>query len=223
LIPYAAFGWLPAGHVLQIGHTKPTVDELQAGPPSATQGGDVSLTVNSAGGCHLRAAAQSGQRRDPARWICADSFVDAEITGRAPAVHGRPAFWTRDNTQDSLVWQYARNGWAVLDSTLGRPDIRKIADRVRFGPGAASAIVFPVQMTGALSTWRLVSGGASVTFRPYLGTLRATYWALGRGDAGIAVSVGLAPAPPDPACPAANRVVGGYRVSVRDYPFEGAC
>jgi hypothetical protein len=221
LIPYAVFGWLPAGHVLQIGHTNPTADYLQAGPKSGIQGGDVSLTVSSAGSCHLSAAARQGQRHGQVRLICGDSFVDTEITAPAPAVHVRPAFWTQDQTQRSLVWQYARDGWAVLDSTLARPDMLKIADGVRFGPGAGPAIVFPVQMTGALSTWRVVSGGHSVTFRPYLGTLRATYWALGHGDAGIAISVGLAAAPPDPACPAANRVVGGYRVSVRDHPFDG--
>jgi hypothetical protein len=81
--------------------------------------------------------------------------------------------------------------------------------------------VFPVQLTGALSAWRLVSGGDSVTFRPYLGALRASYWAVTQGNVGIMISVSLAPAPPSPDCPAANRVVGGYRVSVRDYPSRG--
>ena len=221
LIPYAAFGWLPAGHVLQIGHTNPTADYLQAGPKSVTQGGDVSLTVNSAGGCHLSPAARQGQRHGQVRLICGDSFVDTEITAPAPAVHGRPAFWTQDRTQRSLAWQYARDGWAVLESSLDRPDMLKIADGARFGARVSPAIVFPVQLTGALSAWRLVSGGGSVTFRPYRGTLRASYWGLSHVTAGAAISVDLAPAPLSVYCPAANRVVGGYRVSVTDTPSQG--
>ena len=221
LIPDAAFGWLPAGHVLQIGHTNPTVDYLQAGPRSLTQGGDISLTVISAGGCYLSTTVPHGQRRGRARLACADSLVDTEITGPAPSVHGRPAFWAQDQTQSYLAWQYARDGWAVLDSSLARPDLLKIADGVRFGPGASPAILFPVQLAGPLSAWRLVSGGDSVTFRPYLGALRASYWAVTQGDVGITISVDFAPAPPGLACPAANRVVGGYRVSVRDYPSLG--
>jgi hypothetical protein len=221
LIPYAAFGWLPAGHVLQIGHTNPTADYLQAGPKPGTQGGDISLTVTSAGGCLLSAAMRPRQRPGQARFTCADSGVDTEVTAPAPAVHGRPAFWTQDRTQRYLVWQYARDGWAVLDSSLARPDVLKIADGVRFGPGASPAILFPVQLAGPLSAWRLVSGGDSVTFRPYLGALRASYWAVTQGDIGITISVDFAPAPLGLACPAANRVVGGYRVSVRDYPSLG--
>jgi hypothetical protein len=218
LIPYAAFGWLPAGHALQTGRTSPTADYLIAGQRPGTQGGDVSLAVYSAGGCLLSAALPRVQRHGQARLVCRDDFVDTQITAPAPPVHGRPAFWT----QGYLVWQYARDGWAVLQGSLARPDLLKIADDVRYGPGAAPAIVFPVQLTGALSRWRLVSGGGSLLFRPYRGALRASYWALTQGTAGITISVQMAPASPAAACPgAANQVVGGYRVSVRSYPSVG--
>jgi len=216
LVPYAAFGWLPAGYVLDAGGTSPTVDYVTAARKSRTA---LSLSVYSAGTCRLSEAQvlRQVQRHGHAQLNCGDSASSTivSLTGPVGAVHGRPAF----RVGASLAWQYARGGWAMLGGTQARADMLKIANGVRFGPGAAPAIVFPVQLTGAPSTWHLVSESNSVSFRPYLGgVLRAYYWILGNKNAAATISVDLAPAPRPEECPAANRVVGGYRVSVRDYP-----
>jgi len=211
LIPYAAFGWLPPAQVFQTGGTSPKVDYLTARGKSGT---DLSLTVYSAGMCTFNA--QSGPLRPPPGHVqlgCGDSEggTYVEVIARAPAVHGRPAFWTRGY----LAWEYARGGWAMLGGNLTRPDMLKVANGVRFGPGVMPAIAFPVQLTGVLATWRLNAASGSVTFSPYRGVLRANQWNLSHKKAEAMISVGP-PSPND--CTTANRTVGGYRVNVSTYP-----
>ena len=209
LVPYAAFGWLPAGYSLLTGGTSPTDDYLTAGPRSVKQYADLALDVYSAGVCNLAGG----------RLFCGDASASMtqQVTGQAPAVNGRRAFWAGR----FLAWQYAPGGWATVSGMPGPQALLKIADGVRFGAGVMPSIVFPVQLTGALSTWRLDSPNGSVAFQPYLGVLRASQWYLSQGSAEAMISVYVDPAPRAGRCPAANRTVGGYRVSVRGLPAAG--
>jgi hypothetical protein len=198
VIPYAAFGWLPAGYSFLSGDTNPTSDYLTAGPKSVTQYAELALDVYSAGTCNLSGG----------RMACGNSVGGwlEPVTGQAPAVNGRRAFWG----DGYLAWQYAPGGWATVSGMPGRQALVKIADGVRFGAAAMPPITFPVQLTGALSTWPL----DSVTFQPYRGVLRPSEWYLSHGNVGVEVTVYVDPAPPSSACAPANRSVDGYRVTV---------
>jgi hypothetical protein len=206
LIPYAAFGWLPAGYSLRTGGTSPMADYLTAGPGSVTQYAELALDVYSVGTCNLAGG----------RLSCGDASggMTEPVTGQAPAVNGRRAFWAGSY----LAWQYAPGGWATVSGRPGRHALLKTADGVRFGAGAMPSIMFPVQLTGALSAWRLGSANGSVAFVPYLGVLRASQWYLSHGSTEAMISVYVDPAARAVRCPAANRTVGGYRVSVSSFP-----
>jgi hypothetical protein len=131
--------------------------------------------------------------------------LTVRITGNAPTVRGRPAFWAAPvpppglpagsphslSTPTFLVWQYARNGWAQLTLTLlwrGSPrqpvyrlpvyrrDAVKIADHIRYG-AATPPLLFPVQLTHLPSRWRV----SSLTYQADAGVLRVGTYARGAG------------------------------------------
>lgn len=215
LIPYAAFGWLPAGHAFQTGETSPAVDYLAAGRKSVT---DLALSVYSAGTCDLSAAQVLRRVRQYGHAVlnCGSSAGGTMVNLTSPvgAVHGQPVF----SGGGYLAWPYALGGWAMLGGSLARPEMLKIAAATRFGPSAMPPIAFPVQLSGALAGWRLHAADGSVAFMPYRGVLRANQWYLSHGNAEAMISVYVDPAPGNGRCPPPNRTVGGYRVNVSDYP-----
>jgi hypothetical protein len=175
LVPYAAFGWLPAGYseaniplsdfgLLSSGPTE--VDRAAA----AADGALVSLVVDARSACAAGAGASG-------------SCVRAG-SGRAPDVNGRPAWWILDG--HGIAWEYAPGGWAevrvigaLADSPLTAPrhghrpvpaDKRgamqtpasartrdlalKIADAVRYAQH--TPLVFDVRLTSPLPAgWSL--------------------------------------------------------------------
>jgi hypothetical protein len=174
LIPYASFGWLPAGQTLTAGGTGRTEMYVNAGPK---RGKTVwSLTFYSAGRCQL-SRAQKGMDCS----YSASGGQTASITGRAPAVRGHRAFWAGGY----LIWQYARGGWALL-SFPSRHDALKVAAHVRYGVGAAPPIVFPAQLTGVPRIWQV----SSVAYRPDAGVLRASQYSLTAGAVALAAGSG---------------------------------
>jgi hypothetical protein len=81
-----------------------------------------------------------------------------QITGQAPPVNGGPAFWT----SSSLLWWYARGGWAILSGPgpLSRPvqaELVGIADSIRYVPDTRLPALFPVQLTGVPASWAVRS------------------------------------------------------------------
>ncbi len=148
-----------------------------------------SLSVYAAGQCHLTSGARSLK-------CSATVFgITSQISGRAPAVRGHRAFWSGS----FLIWQYARSGWALLDAPFPEvphhgpkrvPPIEreavKIADHVRYG-AATPPLVFPVQLTGLPSQWRV----SSVFYVPDAGVLQATRFALGTGTPDLGADGGL--------------------------------
>ena len=110
LVPYAAFGWLPAGYSeanipLSFG------DLLNSGPTevdraaAATNGAMVTLKVYSRAACVTGAVADC----PPAK----------TASGKAPDVNGRPAFWILDG--QGIAWEYAPGAWADVRISAGSP------------------------------------------------------------------------------------------------------
>jgi hypothetical protein len=109
LVPYAAFGWLPAGYseanvplsaggLLNSGPTE--VDRTAV----AANGAMVSLAVNARGACATGAGASGPCTR-------------RTTSGKAPDVNGRPAFWILDGR--GIAWEYAPGAFADVHITAG--------------------------------------------------------------------------------------------------------
>jgi hypothetical protein len=193
LIPYASFGWLPPGDHLVSGGTRRTVMYLTAGhSQQALPKWD--LAVYAAGQCHLTASAK--------RLVCstlAEEGLRVTITGPAPDVRGRRAFWAGNGSY--LVWQYARGGWASLLLPYPNyiPQLRKpaayraarrdaitIAGHVRYG-AATAPLLFPVQLTHLPGQWRV----SSTYYLVAAGTQRVRSYALGAGQPSLGADGGL--------------------------------
>jgi hypothetical protein len=225
LIPYASFGWLPAGQALVSGGTSRTQMYLTAGPEPG--GPAWLLTVYPAGRCTLTAV--------PGMLYCTSSAYGrqaAKITGPAPAVRGHPAFWAGGD----LVWQYAPGGWALLrlPGRRGVPeqlDAIKIADHVRYGVATTPVVAFPVQLTGVPRQWLV----GSIEYRPDAGVLRASRYSLTAGavdlDAGGEYGANVPFLTTDPATSrsfcssyldgkSTREVIGGYKVIVNHLPLN---
>jgi hypothetical protein len=110
LVPYAAFGWLPAGY----SEANIPLNEgglLNSGPTEvdrtavAADGAMVSLAVDARAACATGAGASG-------------SCPPAATSGKAPDVNGRPAWWIIDGR--GIAWQYAPGAWADVNITAGR-------------------------------------------------------------------------------------------------------
>ncbi len=260
LVPYLSFGWLPLGNRLLAGDARPEVVALVAGRKLSALS-NWNLIVYAAGQCHLTRPA--GDLKCSTEAL---EGLTARISGRAPAVQGHRAFWAgpgpisglpatlqrhRASRPDSyLLWQYARGGWAGLvlptanatklsaaQREAYKQDAVKIANHVRYG-AATPPLVFPAQLTGLPSRWRV----GSVYYQPDGRLLRASRFALTTGtpdlgaDGGMEFQTNL----PyfgviDPAtfyrnfCPTSgSEIINGYRVVVTNQvvgtlPSETLC
>jgi hypothetical protein len=116
LVPYAAFGWLPAGYseasiplsVFGLLNSGPTQVHRTA---AAATGAMVSLAVYARGACAAGAGA-------------AGSCTKAAASGKAPDVNGRPALWILDGR--GITWEYAPGAWADVHITAGGPRIAAV-------------------------------------------------------------------------------------------------
>lgn len=110
LVPYAAFGWLPAGYS-EAGIPLSEVGLLNSGPA------EVDRTAVAADGATVRLAVD-------ARAACATgtgasgSCPTALASGKAPDVNGRPALWILGGC--GVAWEYAPGAWADVRVTAGR-------------------------------------------------------------------------------------------------------
>jgi len=233
LIPYAAFGWLPAGNPVVQGIASQTSAEQMAGPnPAKTPWW---LVVYAAGQCRLSRARDLNCTAGP--------FGALTLTGPAPAVLGHRAFWSQDPGPAAvhpwrvLVWQYARNGWAELNfwpwlknqRLPWRRDAVKVANRVRYGGRAAPPLAFPMQLTGVPASWHV----SSVSYRPRGAVLQASQWWLTTGPANPRALGESQPvfttdlAGPRSSCPifshgeSAHEVINGHPVIVSRLPTGG--
>ena len=220
------------------------------------------LIVYAAGQCHL-----TRPGRELKCSTAALEGLTAQISGPAPAVQGHRAFWAgpapisglppalqrhrASRGADSyLLWQYARGGWAALvlptanatklsaaQREAYKQDAVKIANHVRYG-AASPPLVFPAQLTGLPSRWRV----GSVYYQPDGRLLRASRFALTTGTPDLGADGGLefqtnlpyfgviAPATfYKNFCPTSgSEIINGYRVVVTNQaggtlPNESLC
>jgi hypothetical protein len=111
LTPYAGFGWLPAGFSLgdQYDQSATELDMTATAPLS--DGRALMLAVDAAGQCRLTGREFLTLMRMRYRFPQALS-CGQPLTGRAPDVNGRPAYWS---LHGGLVWEYGERAWATLN------------------------------------------------------------------------------------------------------------
>jgi len=250
LAPYAAFGWLPKAVPRNVSSPNSTRTQLQLDAGSAAKG-QFSLTVWARGTCNLDAAqVRAGLRRQHHPLLdCEDADTKtgwaANLSRRAPAIAGRPAFWFDGHV---LAWEYARRAWATLSvSRRGTPipaaAIVKVAAHVRFAATAKPAVKFPFQLTGLPASWRMLSvaGWRATADGLLAGTSMelGSSTTVGRVDGPITGTVGsIAITPGRSGCPffhdsteaSSQRVsLGGVTAIVTNFtgsgapPYQGLC
>jgi hypothetical protein len=140
-VPYASFGWLPAGFSADyappeiggagVGGTQTALAETVGAPSHQADGKDLGLQVNAAGSCRLAGpgsrpltAAQALRyfirartaHVDPLTLSCADGEGEGSPLVRpAPRVNGDAAFW---DSRGDLIWEYGSGAWAGLVPSL---------------------------------------------------------------------------------------------------------
>jgi hypothetical protein len=155
LVPYATVTWYPYRPSLVGGSAWHTGLLLRASSRSPAE--STSVVLYAAGWCTLQSASLSCGS------TAAGTRVEMAVTGRAPNVQGQAAYWTRYAGGDltplrppasgaqMVAFQYARGGWALVESTSTPADVLKIAASVRYGQ--TSRLRFDFRLTGLPSAW----------------------------------------------------------------------
>jgi hypothetical protein len=243
LMPYVAFGWLPAGQSLSQGVASREEVAMVTADASSSPGWGLSL--NARGQCHLT---NSGRGLKCVGETPLEGAT-ARFSEPAPAVGGHSAFWAGTN----LVWPFARGGWAWLNipvpdfsalrhDTVTQGQAIKIARHLRFGV-ATPPLVFPAQLSGLTGQWRI----SDLHYEAAAGVLQADSYTLTTGtsrffphvgDLGIwtnAPYVDIHPSPRtgtctphDPSTQNTSEIINGYRVvlkrtSAGGHPEQEVC
>lgn len=163
LVPFADFGWLPPGsgaaHSGDVvaGQMWRSAEHLMTGP-------DTTLSVFAVGMCAwTRQYPVTGQILTCApKGAAPGEAAVIRVTGRAPDVNGRPAYWgaggqlaggiTSQPVRPMIAIQYARGGWALLQYPLRKYALR-MARTARFG--LHSPVQFGAQLRDGLPQWRV--------------------------------------------------------------------
>jgi hypothetical protein len=197
LVPYAKFGWLPAGQSLIDGTLGLVSQDLVAGQNNRVSWG---LTVLSQGRCDL----SSGQIRSRLRHgghptlrctLGTSGGLSAPVIRQLRPVSGHLTFLAFGG---QVIWEYTRDSWAVLQEPGTHPPgqaaspgraAAKVADGITFGPMRKPALEFPVQLTGLPAAWRI----GSVHFHAHAGAFRGRQLSLASagGKAQPSITVGL--------------------------------
>lgn len=234
LVPYAGFGWLPAGRHVTSVMTAAAAETVEVGGEGAKS--FVGLRVYLPGRCNHSSGqilALLRRHRHP-QLACtlnwgggqgANPTLTNTVAAVAGPVNGHPAFWVRPvcNTHQCdpgafrpggsiLVWSYAPDGWATL-AARNRTQAAAIAAKIRYGAGASQPIKFPAQLTRVPANWQV----PVVQSAPAAGVLAAQQWAA--GDAASAPSLIIGPpgqnAMPcqlQPASAVRRQIINGYHV-----------
>jgi hypothetical protein len=243
LAPYAAFGWLPKGVPRDLNSPYSTPTQLQLGVGSAAKG-HFSLTVWARGACNLDAAQVRADLRRQHRPLldCEDASLGwaANLSRRAPAVGGRPAFWFDGHM---LAWEYAHHAWATLYvSRRGTPippaTTVKVAAHVRYAATPKPAVKFAFRLTGLPTSWRVLSAPWRATADGLLAggsNEFGGYVIVGRADGPVTGTIGqIVITPGKSNCPffrgSSQRIVlGGVTAIVTHFtpsgarPYQGLC
>jgi hypothetical protein len=156
LVPYASFGWLPAGYSAP--ELPQDTSSIQSVMLSASKGGSIIMVdVWAAGAC-----TDSGTSAQP-ELSCKDGAGESStdqgtaVSVRAPDVHGRPAYWESDGGSPAeLRVEYAPDAWLTVDgSPIGRSVMMRIAENIRFGTGTPIRFPFWASLPGLPADWRV--------------------------------------------------------------------
>jgi hypothetical protein len=129
LLPYASFGWLPAGYSTRGLANETTQTSTQFGLTTESRHSQLSFTAYPAGECRVTGpmtsekawsvdASRMGPKARRAKQhfqhglTCRDNG-DLPLVGTLPAVNGHPAYRT-PRPYGELVWEYGRGAWAEL-------------------------------------------------------------------------------------------------------------
>jgi hypothetical protein len=206
LVPYASFGWLPAGYTTGGGvGSEPTANRqsisLSAGYGS-TGATWIGLTVTVAGAC-----TESGSTFLPVLTCNYGGAASGPIraTSQAPDVNGRPAFWARDEAKGGyLTWEYAPGAWSLLSAPAKSPGsppaskqamLFKVAANVKYGD--TTPLSFPFWMTGVPAGWTVTSASFGVSPS---GALLGHSLGLGPAVDPGGLGIDVMPAPPGNSC-----------------------
>ena len=226
LVPYASFGWLPAGESLVEGGIRPAESYMDAGPHGDPEW---TLAVYARGQCHLTSSAS----------VLNCPGAKLPVSQRAPDVAGHRAFWY----SPGLVWQYAHGGWAwisipapnlsaVLHSKRLKGQALKIARNVRYD--VPTRLVFPARFSGLPSQWQVHNisyyepAGGLLRADEYMLTTGSSRFHPGVGDLGVwtdAPYIIVRPAPRNGTCSpgskATSEIINGYRVVLKRMHIGG--
>jgi hypothetical protein len=199
LVPYASFGWLPPGYSESLANgidqgVSSTTDFVSREAAAPAAGRLLYLQVEARDMCaintvtDLRAIIRAHGQDQVA---CIDAAFT--VTGAAPNINGRPAFWTDHGS--GVAWEYAPDAWAELSlSEIGggqalpptaatRALLLKVAAHVAYG--GTTPLTFAFRLSGELpagwQVWRAsfdVSGGRTfgtgITVGPSIDTSALT-------------------------------------------------
>jgi hypothetical protein len=158
LVPYATVTWYPYLPTLLGGSDLRTALSLTASSRSPAEATEVVLYA--AGWCTLKSASLSCGS------TAAGTRAQMTVSGPAPDVQGQAAYWARyaggnlarvrplAGTRETLAFQYARGGWALVQSTGTPADLLRVAASLRYGQ--TSRLRFPFRLTGLPQAWREV-------------------------------------------------------------------
>jgi hypothetical protein len=158
LVPYATVTWYPYRPSLVGGSDIHTALILRASSRSPAEATEVVLYA--AGWCTLQSTSLSCGSAP------AGTRAEMTVSGQAPDVQGHAAYWTRyaggdlkrfralAGIPETLAFQYALGGWAVVESTGTPADLLRVAASVRYGQ--TSALQFPFRLTGLPRAWSTV-------------------------------------------------------------------
>ena len=189
LVPYASFGWLPPGYSESLANgtdfnpgTTSATDFVSREAAAPAAGRLLYLQVEARDMCavntvtDLRAIIRAHGQDQVA---CLDAAFT--VTGAAPNINGRPAFWTDHGS--GIAWEYAPDAWAELSlsgiadaggqalppSAATRALLQKVAAHVAYGD--TTPLTFAFRLSGELPAgWQVWRAGFGVSGGRMFGT-----------------------------------------------------
>jgi hypothetical protein len=160
--PTRPYAWMPG-----LEHGRPTAVEVtlsrtfESVTYNASQSLYVSLSVDSAGQCHVQAGKLTCLGQFPGPKIA--TYRLGRVVGK---VDGFPAYWKVTAhpgfpSSVNLSWQYAHGGWAQFSAGTLRDSLR-LARTISFGTRLAPAVTFPVQLRSMPAGWQVNSAEATL-------------------------------------------------------------
>jgi hypothetical protein len=189
LVPYASFGWLPPDYSESLANgidsnqgTTSATDFVSREAAAPAAGRLLSLQVEARDLCAIDTAADlraNVRAHGQVQVACIDAAFT--VTGAAPNINGRPAFWTDHGS--GVAWEYAPDAWAELSlsriaggggtplppTSATRALLQKVAAHVAYG--GTTPLTFAFRLSGELPAgWKVWRAGFDVSGGRTFGT-----------------------------------------------------